>query len=671
MERRHVGVIGAVLLAMVGGYGLCSRKSPEPQPPPGDIDANVNAPDASLPLLGSSHGGHSWFPFCEGKSDDTPLPTDPRTLVVPGVNKDRAVHFNTYWVSCNPPGATKTCGDLRARAKRGKVLTVGEGAIGAGNALNANQTTSKMLTIPVSRYNEIWKHWGLAARPANFDELVAERYGVALPEGPNPYPVPGEDPNQTSGSSGKLPLAFTQLRNPNGSYTGNLGITCAICHSGRVGTAADGPTLGAQYGTNGISDLSYLYRDLGGLYGVFSVLQLNKLRGTGNITNFQGFTMLAVGDPKAKYPPFFWTSPSTGTEDPPVWWNLGHRPRKFFAATVPVDSTRAELAFYWPLDKSFELEAAEQWILDHHDDSNAWILSQKSPLYPSSVRPVDTKLAERGAVLFHTKNLWDLALHNSVPPPDGGNGSCASCHGAYSPRYVNDSSFLENPQLEGIAANVAAIAVINTDTARMDGETEAVAEASTSNWFSYRDQPECAIQTAAKLTHPKGYLAPPLYGVWASAPYFHNGSVPNVWEVLKSSDRKPVWRRISKAPPDGMPKMIMGFDTDLRRAYDHDKMGWKYEELACGHGNGTIPFVDCDPLDPFAKTIPQEVMAAVDRDAALAFNLLNVPIVTDAQIEARKIYNTHKYSQSNTGHEFTDVLTDDERRALVEYLKTL
>src|SRR5262249_19775564 len=156
-----------------------------------------------------------WITFCEGKSDDTALPPDPRTLVIPGVNVGRAVHFNTFWGSCNPPGATKTCGELRARMLRGKHLTVGEGAIGAGNALNADATSSKTLTIPASRYNDLWKHWGVSSRPSNFDELVAERYGVALSEGPNPYPLPGEDPNHaaTPGGSGRLPMALTQLRN--------------------------------------------------------------------------------------------------------------------------------------------------------------------------------------------------------------------------------------------------------------------------------------------------------------------------------------------------------------------------------------------------------------------------------------------------------------------------
>lgn len=664
-ERRWTGAVLAIV-AIAAIYGLWRRRTeptPTIDPAPPDAAAPSRPVDPStLPLLGSSRGGHSWITFCEGKSDATPLPPDPRTLVVPGVNAGRAVYFNTFWESCNPEGATKTCGELRARIARGKDLTVGEGAIGAGNALNASETDS-ILTIPASRYNDLWKAWGLSSRPASFDELVAERYGIALSDRPNPYPLPGEDPNDPAapGGSGRLPLAFTHLRNADGSYTGNLGITCAICHGGRIGTQA-------VHGINGLTDISLLYRDLGGIYGIFSLVQLNKVRGTGNITNFQGFTMLTIADPEAKYSPFFWTAPSTGTEDPPAWWNLGHRPRKFFAATVPVDSTRAELAFYFPLRHAFDLAAAEKWVLDHHDDSNAWILSLTAPIFPG---PVDRALAEEGAVLFHTKDLWDPSLNNPVPPPGGGNGSCASCHGAYAPRYVNDPAFLETPLLEGIAAHVTAKEIIGTDTARLDGETDEVAAASRTNWFSYRDRPACAIQPAAQRTHPMGYLAPPLYGIWASAPYFHNGSVPNVWEVLKASDRKPLWRRVSRPPPPGQERLVMGFDTDLERAYDFEKLGWKYETLTCGASIGAIPHVDCDPSDPLARTIPQEVLAEIYENAGLAFSLLNVPILTRAQIEARKIYNTRKYSQSNAGHEFTDVLTDHERKAILEYLKTL
>ena len=41
----------------------------------------------------------------------------------------------------------------------------------------------------------------------------------------------------------------------------------------------------------------------------------------------------------------------------------------------------------------------------------------------------------------------------------------------------------------------------------------------------------------------KGYAPPPLVGLWASAPYFHNGSVPELSQVLDSSTRPRFGRR--------------------------------------------------------------------------------------------------------------------------------
>ena len=38
---------------------------------------------------------------------------------------------------------------------------------------------------------------------------------------------------------------------------------------------------------------------------------------------------------------------------------------------------------------------------------------------------------------------------------------------------------------------------------------------------------------------------------------------------------------------------------------------------------------------------------------------------------ARRIVNTHEFSRGNEGHDFTEALTDPERLALIEYMKTL
>ena len=61
-----------------------------------------------------------------------------------------------------------------------------------------------------------------------------------------------------------------------------------------------------------------------------------------------------------------------------------------------------------------------------------------------------------------------------------------------------------------------------------------------------------------------GYQAPPLDGIWATAPYLHNGSVPTLYHLLKSSDRPARFRR----PPS----------TDFEH-YDQVKVGWKFEPV--------------------------------------------------------------------------------------------
>jgi hypothetical protein len=56
--------------------------------------------------------------------------------------------------------------------------------------------------------------------------------------------------------AGQLPMALTQTRNADGSWSGYVGITCSICHSGQVGTAADGPGPGPLHGNNGLADVN-------------------------------------------------------------------------------------------------------------------------------------------------------------------------------------------------------------------------------------------------------------------------------------------------------------------------------------------------------------------------------------------------------------------------------
>lgn len=660
------------------------------------FDPTPPAPDE---LLWSSHGGWALWDFCQCKPDDTALPEDPRAMVQPGVGDGRAVAFNAFWKDCHVDpelvqevGAAKTCGELRERARRGRALLtpseIGAGALFSGTEPQDITAGFGIATFPATQYNKLWQVWGFPSRPDNFDELVSERYGAPFGPTPNPYPLPGEDPNRTNGGSGRLPQFFTHLRGPDGAWTGKIGITCQGCHSGSIGAPEDGAGLGLMLGSGSpLADHNLFLRDmlpLGYLASAATIANLNRTRGVNNASDVN----LAFLFPDDEWYDFqtLWgvlTSGSTAGMNTPSWWNMGHRALKFVDGTFPMDAPRVDMVFYTPFFGLFggilgELsEEGQDWMRQHGPDANDWIVTLKAPSYPF---PIDEALALEGSVLFHMLDLWAPARENPVKNPKAGNGSCSSCHGAYAPRFFNDPAWLARPELEGVASYITPMDVIGTDPVRMETNNEAVQVAGAKNFFGYPEtsgtEQDCGPQNREDLRGDRelGYLAPPLHGVWATAPYLHNGSVPNVWEILKPAERKNIWLRLSTPPrPDQAGDVVMGYDTSLS-AYDTERVGWYYQEIACeskGLGQPDVsPYIDCVPgsdNDPLLQLL----LGTLYSNFIGVWNILYPPILTQEQMEERKIYNTHMHGQGNEGHEFTSVLTDKERLAILEYLKTL
>src|SRR6185503_2584613 len=104
-----------------------------------------------LPLLGSARGGHYFDAFCKGKPRSTPLPPDPRTLIVPGANEGKAVYFNAWWHTCRSEGIPQTCGDHRDAVARGLALVGAVGAVSSGSEFAGNSPDSSF-AVPVDDY---------------------------------------------------------------------------------------------------------------------------------------------------------------------------------------------------------------------------------------------------------------------------------------------------------------------------------------------------------------------------------------------------------------------------------------------------------------------------------------------------------------------------------------
>ena len=66
-------------------------------------------------------------------------------------------------------------------------------------------------------------------------------------------------------------------------------------------------------------------------------------------------------------------------------------------------------------------------------------------------------------------------------------------------------------------------------------------------------------QAAGGRSPAPAYEARVLHGIWATAPYLHNGSVPSLWELLKpAKERKPTFKVGSRVFD---PKNV-GYDTE-------------------------------------------------------------------------------------------------------------
>jgi mono/diheme cytochrome c family protein len=690
---------------------------------------------AQYPLLGdlAATGGRSYAAaYCEGRPDCANLPQDPRELIA-GANLDNAgfaVYFNDPFETCvndrllatqkkqnellDQKGSTaprytakarpKNCGEWRAAVNHGREYIRTVPISGGIMAVQSLVNSLVRLGIPLPQT--------AAEANASLASIAQQRYGWPPSPYPNPAPFPGEDANKADGGSLQLPIALAQEKDAEGKWTGKIGLTCFACHTGQIGTGevlgnhavtggfpeiAGGSPDGLFLGLNGantdgalaLSDTD-LANGLTGPTSVDAVIEnpsylAARTRGTNaadeliaSVLGGRNPYTLDFLDPSYMPQNGGKTKPSLlpvtfegGDEDQPAWWWTHNKSRYLWTGFGSNGSVRGNMFAgtanpydgHWSKHREGDFQDLDQWL--------------NTIEAPKFVGPaIDAQLAEEGAILFHSKDLWADPANADIPRPSG-NGACAGCHGAYSPRYIHQAGYLPDTRLGGMTGYTVPLAIVGTDSASSDffnapgvgilGASGRKIPSSLGNglWMSYPDANAGYIVPESRTTSQPptlssqpdpdrvcglgtlgGYVAQSLHGVWASAPYFHNGSVPTVWDVLKPSDRPTIWRR-QQIPASEAAMGYRGYDTNLARAYDYVKLGWKYATF------------DCDPSSAAAYNMTCQV----GQDETVAPG-------PDA-VDDRTIYNTNAYSKGNHGHEYTKVLTDDERRALIEYLKTL
>ena len=248
--------------------------------------------------------------------------------------------------------------------------------------------------------------------------------------------------------------------------------------------------------------------------------------------------------------------------DVPAWWLLKKKNALYFNGLGKGDhaSLMTSAALLTLKDSS---EARQ--IDNHSPDVLAYLKTIKAPKYPYTI---DQTLTAKGKTIFLE--------------------SCSKCHGTYDavstyPNYLVETKTIgTDPALATEYDNFPYYHTWYNDS-----------------WFAKKSP-------KSQLIPQKGYVAPPLDGIWITAPYLHNGSVPTVDALLNSSTRPKYWSRTFEG---------------VTAEYDAVKVGWKYNIETTKKDNLT--------------------------------------------------YDTTLLGYGNQGHLYGDKLSADERKALIEYLKTL
>jgi len=305
------------------------------------------------------------------------------------------------------------------------------------------------------------------------------------------------------------------------------------------------------------------------------------------------------------------------TELPPVdpmpWWLMKYKTKDYwYADAAPDDAASFSINFTTPHP---DMNAQHEEHVKSVAKALAFARETQSPLYPGTL---DAALLQQGADLFHGR----------VAPQDKtGFRTCKTCHGSYTKKSTQNDlsqpgSWAVDYNFSHVLRNVKTDSSYNAVLQKFKPIADHINGLGV--YLAAQGTPQEMIPRAS-VPASEGYVAPPLVGVWASAPYFHNGSVPTLDTVLNSAARPEIWARDHRDPS----------------AYDVVRVGMAYQPVS-----------------------REEFEASAAKAAGK-------PFVAPEAVDHGALYDTQQFGHNNSGHTFGDRLTDDERRAVIEFLKSL
>lgn len=194
---------------------------------------------------------------------------------------------------------------------------------------------------------------------------------------------------------------------------------------------------------------------------------------------------------------------------PAVWWNVKYKDKWFSDGSGRAADPVITNVLTNELGRGGDMHELDQWFKDNRqviDELNEAVRGTEAPHWTDFFAKGTIKIdrARRGEALF--------------------NQSCAKCHGQYEKDWTT---------LKTVGVNYpkpTRIVNVGTDPGRYEGMIEVA---------KMMNPLQISKNHGVRIEPTKGYVPPPLVGIFARFPYFHNNSVPTLCAVLTRADQRP------------------------------------------------------------------------------------------------------------------------------------
>ncbi|MES2800909.1 MAG: hypothetical protein V4654_00325 [Bdellovibrionota bacterium] len=279
---------------------------------------------------------------------------------------------------------------------------------------------------------------------------------------------------------------------------------------------------------------------------------------------------------------------------PMVWWNVKYKNRWLADGSVLSGNPVFTNIIWNEIGRGVDLKVLEQWLKHNQkiiDELTTAVFSSEAPRFTDfyAAELIDIDTAKQGEKIF--------------------NQTCSKCHGTYEKAWNLPNA----AQLSHVEKLATTLVIPKAKTPVIDVGTDPYRRQGMKSLEQLND---LSISKTNKIVikEQKGYVPPPLVGIWARWPYFHNNSVPSLCAVLTSAQDRPQTYYAGNAV-----NTATDFDPDCNGypTAEHTPAAWKQPQFYYDTNRKGMSNSGHD-VDIFIKD-GQEILTAADKKSLIKF----------------------------------------------------